>query len=115
LREDRNSEGKFVFTITASGQPKIAEVRLGYDEGEQIHQAATVEIPSLESLRYAIFRLPTQQEKELRIWAHKNNSSGDSKSLPALVEVENGNKNMQFDLKLSGGRVLLPLAAMPVD
>ncbi|HAX78723.1 MAG TPA: hypothetical protein DCY88_23550 [Cyanobacteria bacterium UBA11372] len=109
LREDRHPGGEFVFTITTGGQPKIAEVRLGYDSGEQLYQAATVEIPSLESLRYAIFRLPTHQEKELRVWAHKSSSSSDSKSLSALVEIENGNKNMQFDLKLSGGRVLLPL------
>jgi hypothetical protein len=109
LREEQYPAGRSFFTITAGGQPKIAEVRLGYAEGEQHHQAATVEIPSLSSLRYAIFRLPTKHEKELRVWTHSSNFSGDSKSLPALVEVESGNKNMQFDLKLSKGKVLLPL------
>lgn len=109
LREEQRQGGRSVFTITAGGRPKIAEVRLGYAQGEQYHQAATGEIPSLSSLRYAIFRLPTRREEELRVWAHRSNASGDSKSLPALVEVESGNKNMQFDLKLSGGRVLLPI------
>ena len=109
LREEQRQGGRSVFTITAGGRPKIAEVRLGYAEGEQYHQAATGEIPSLEALRYAIFRLPTRRKEELRVWAHRSNASGDSKSLAALVEVESGNKNMQFDLKLSGGRVLLPI------
>jgi len=109
LREEQRQGGRSVFSITAGGRPKIAEVRLGYAEGEQYHQAAAIEIPSLEALRYATFRLPTKREEELRVWAHRSNASGDSKTLPALVEVESGNKNMQFDLKLSGGRVLLPL------
>ncbi|NEU76295.1 hypothetical protein PI95_028145 [Hassallia byssoidea VB512170] len=103
--------GQSVFAIAAGGQPKMAEVRLGYAEGEQHTRSATVEIPSLSSLRYAIFRLPTKHEKELRVWTHKSNFTGDSKSLPALVEVESGNKNMQFDLKLSNGKVLLPLVS----
>ncbi len=104
--------GRSLFRIAAGGQPKPAQVRLGYAEGEQHYQTATVEIPSLESLQYAIFHLPTKREKELRVWTHKNNTSrNDFKSVPALVEVESGNKNMQFDLKLSSGRVLLPLVS----
>ncbi|MCC5632949.1 hypothetical protein LC613_36045 [Nostoc sphaeroides CHAB 2801] len=108
LREQHQG-GRSVFTITAGGQPKIADVLLGYAEGEQHHQAATVEIPSLSSLKYATFRLPTKRKQELRVWAHRSNSQIDSKSLPAFVEVQSGNKNMQFDLMLSSGRVLLPL------
>ncbi|MCC5660825.1 hypothetical protein LC608_28395 [Nostoc sp. XA010] len=108
LREQHQG-GRSVFTITAGGQPKIADVLLGYAEGEQHYQAATVEIPSLSSLKYATFRLPTKRKQELRVWAHRSNSQIDSKSLPAFVEVQSGNKNMQFDLMLSSGRVLLPL------
>jgi hypothetical protein len=109
LRENQHPGGRSVFTIAAGGRPKIAEVRLGYAEGEQHYQAATVEIPSLSSLRYAIFHLPTKGEEELRVWTHSSNAKVGSKSLPALLEVNSGNKNLQFDLKLSGGRVLLPL------
>ncbi len=109
LREDRHLGGSSVFTITAGGQPKIAQVLLGYADGEQHHQGATIEIPSLSALRYATFQLPNKEEKELRVWAHTSNSKVDSKSLPALVEVQSGNKNMQFNLQLSNGRVLLPL------
>jgi hypothetical protein len=79
LREEQYPGGRSVFTITTGGQPKIAEIRLGYAEGEQRTRSATIEIPSLSSLRYAIFRLPTKREKELRVWTHKSNSTGDSK------------------------------------
>jgi amino acid permease len=109
LQEEQQLGGRSIFKITANGRSQIAEVCLGYAEGEQYHQASTVEIPSLESLRYAIFHLPTKREKELRVWAHRNNTNLDSKSLPALVEVESGDKKMLFDLKLSSGKVLLPL------
>ncbi|UKO96714.1 hypothetical protein [Nostoc sp. UHCC 0870] len=109
LREEQQREGHSVFKITAGGRPQMAEIRLGYVDGEQHYQASTVEIPSLESLKYAIFHLPIKREKELRVWTHRNNSQLESKSLPAFVELENGNKKMQFDLKLSSGRVLLPI------
>lgn len=111
LREDQREGGRIIFTITAGGRPKTAEVRLGYAEGEQHYQAAAVEIPSLSSLRYATFQLPTKRRiEELRVWAHRGKPNGDSESLPALLEVHRGDKTMQFDLKLSGGKVLLPLS-----
>ncbi|KYC43094.1 hypothetical protein WA1_13410 [Scytonema hofmannii PCC 7110] len=109
LRDDQQQGGHSVFTITVGGQPKIAEVLLGYAEGEVHHQAATVDIPVLSSLRYAIFCLPTKSEKEMRVWTHGSNYDDKSNSLPTLVEIESGNKKMQFDLRLSSGKVLLPL------
>jgi hypothetical protein len=105
LREEQG--GHTFLNVTAGGKPKTAEVYLGYAEGEQHHQAATIEIPSLSSLRYAIFQLSTKRIEELKLWAHRNKSGGDSESLPALLEVHRGQKTMQFDLKLSGGKVLL--------
>ena len=110
LRENLNPGGRSSFSITADGRPRQAEVQLGYAEGEQLHQAATVELRSLSSLRYAIFELPTKRIEELRIWAHRDKPNGDSETLPALVELKSGNKTMQFDLKLYNGQVLLPLS-----
>lgn len=109
LQENKQQGGQTFFKITAGGRPKTAQVRLGYADSEETHQAASVEIPSLSSLRYAIFQLPTKQSEELRVWAHSNNPNGDSESLPALLEVNRENRKMQFDLKLFGGKVLLPL------
>ena len=109
LRENQREGGRTIFTITAGGRPQTASVRLGYAEGEQHYQAASIEIPSLSSLRYVTFQLPTKRIEELRVWAHRDKPNGDSESLPALLEVDRGDKTMQFDLKLSGGKVLLPL------
>ncbi|MHC5829662.1 MAG: hypothetical protein ACYT04_80505, partial [Nostoc sp.] len=67
------------------------------------------EVPSPSLLRYAVFQLSTKRVKELKVWAYRDNSTADFESLSALVEVENGNKKMNFDLKLSGGKILLPL------
>jgi len=88
LREDPSTgsgqalgeEGRSVFAITAGGQPATAEVRLGYPEGERRYQAATGEVPTPSSLRYAIFQVPTGQAQELKVWAHKITSEGDSMS-----------------------------------
>ena len=109
LREEQGAGGRTFFNITAGGKPKTAEVYLGYAEGEQRDRAATVEIPSLSSLRYAIFQLSTKRIEELKLWAHRDKLGGDSESLPALLEVYRGDRTMQFDLRLSGGKVLLPL------
>jgi hypothetical protein len=111
LREEQPEGGRAVLNITAGGRPKMAEVQLGYAEGEQNYRVANIEIPSLSALRYAIFKLPTKRIKELRVWAHRGNSKDNCESLPALLEVNSGNQNMQFDLKLSNGQVLLPLVS----
>ena len=113
LREDPSEKEEGVFTITASGQPVTAEVRLGYPEGEQRYQAATGEVPTPSSLRYAIFQIPAQQAQELKVWAHKITPEGDSTGLPALLEVHCGDETTRFDLKLSGGQALLPLTSEP--
>jgi hypothetical protein len=43
------------------------------------------------------------------VWAHKITPEGDSEGLPALLEVHCGDEKKDFDLKLSGGQVVLPL------
>ena len=111
LREDSSQGERAVFAITAGGQPGTAEVRLGYPEGEQRYQAATGEVPAPSSLRYAIFQLPAGQAQELKVWAHRVMPEGDSEGLPALLEVHCGSETTRFDLKLSGGQVLLPLTS----
>jgi amino acid permease len=109
LREELSEEERTIFAVTASGQPTIADVRLAYPEGEQHRQAATGEVPTPSSLRYAVFRVPVGQARELKVWAHKVTLEGDSESLPALLEVHCGEKTARFDPKLSGGQVLMPL------
>jgi hypothetical protein len=114
LREELGLSGKTLLQITAGGKPRTTAIRLGYGSGEQQYEDSAVEVSALSKLRYAICQLPTKQIKqkeELRVWAHRGNVSGNYESLPALLEVYQGDKKMQFDLKLSGGKVLLPAIA----
>jgi amino acid permease len=111
LQEYLGKEGEGIFAIVAGGQPATAEVWLGYPEGERRYQAATGEVPTPSSLRYAIFQVPAEQIQELKVWAHKVTPEGDSEGLPALLEVRCGDETTRFDLKLSGGQVLLPLTS----
>jgi hypothetical protein len=99
------------FAVTAGGQPAMAEVRLGYPEGEQRYQTAAGEVPAPSSLRYAIFQIPAEQAQELKVWAHKITPEGNSEGLPALLEVRCGDETTQFDLKLSGGQALMSLTS----
>jgi len=82
---------------------------LQYPDGEQRYRAATGQVPTPSSLRYAIFQLSVEQAQELKVWAHKVTPEGDSEGLPALLKVHCGDESMQFDLTLSGGQALLPL------
>jgi hypothetical protein len=109
VRQEQKAGGKTIFNISAGGKPKTANICLGYSDGEQHMQAATVEIPSSSSLRYATFQLPTKREEELRVWGHRDKPNGDFETLPALLQIHKGNKTMQFDLKLSGGKILIPM------
>ncbi|MBL7182938.1 MAG: hypothetical protein ISS50_00645 [Anaerolineae bacterium] len=68
-------------------------------------------MPALSSLRHATFRLPASQAQELKVWAHRVTPEGDSESLPALAEVRCGSETTRFDLKLSGGQIVLPLTS----
>jgi amino acid permease len=113
VREDQRDGGPTVFAVTAGGQPRTVDVRLTYPEDERYLQASSGEIPAFSSLRRVTFQLPATPAKELKVWAHMVVSDGSSKGLPSLLEVHCGGETKQFDLKLSGGQVLLPLTSDP--
>jgi amino acid permease len=107
FRELTNLNGKTLLNITAGGKPKTADIRLGYNDGEQQYQNSTLEVNTLSPLRYIICQLSTKGKEELKIWTHHNQIDGNN-HLPTLLEVYKGEQKMQFDLNLSGGKVLLP-------
>jgi amino acid permease len=104
-------EGEGVFAITTGGQPAMAEVWLGYPEGEQRYRSAIGGVPASSSLSYAIFQVLAEQAQELKVWAQKITPEGDSQGLSALLEVRCGDETTQFDLKLTGGQALMPLTS----
>jgi hypothetical protein len=107
LRAD-SGEGA-VFRLVTGGKPLSADVQFGFSDGEENYHAASGEITGLSRLRHATFHLPATSARELKVWAHKLTSDGGSEALSALVEIPSGVGTQQFDLKLSGGQVILPL------
>jgi hypothetical protein len=101
--------GRATFAVTAGGQPAMSEVWLGYADAEQRIHAATGNVPALSLLRYVNFQLVVPQARELKVWAHRVTPEGNSEGLPALLKVHCGGDEKEFDLKLSGGQVVLPL------
>jgi len=118
LREDQRQGKQSVFNVVVAGQAATAEVRLGYPSekgGEQLCQAASGPVPTFSSLRYATFQLPATPARELKVWVHRVTPEGDSKSLPALLELHRGGESVQarteqFDLRASGGQIVLPFS-----
>ena len=106
---DGNNE-RAVFSITASGQPAVADVQMSYVAGEQRRHEAAGEIETFSALRSVTFRLPATRARELKVWAHTVTPDGASEGLAAAVEIQYGNESRQFDLKLSGGQVILPVS-----
>jgi amino acid permease len=108
LRDDLRERGQAAFAITAGGQPTMAEVGLGYPDGERIVQTAAGDVPTFSALRYANFQLPATKARELKVWAHRITIEGDSVGLPVLLEVYYNGEKKEFALNLSGGQALLP-------
>lgn len=88
----------------------MADVRLDYAGGEHWVQAASGDVSPLSELRYAHFDLLATQARELKIWAHRIAPDGNSEALPGLLTLHNDGVERQFDLRLSGGQVLVPIA-----
>jgi hypothetical protein len=109
LREDQRQDGRSLFAFTAGGQPLTGDVWLGYGDSEQHVQASSGEIPAFASLRNATFNLPAATARELKVWAHQITPEESAQYLPALLNVRCGSEEQEFDLKQSGGQVVLPM------
>jgi hypothetical protein len=109
LRADSGEGEGAVFRLVTGGKPLSADVQLGFSDGEENYHAASGEIAGLSRLRHATFHLPATSARELKVWAHRVTSDGGSEGLSALVEIPSGAGTKQFDLRLSGGQVILPL------
>ena len=85
-------------------------VRLDYADCEREQHAASGQLPNFALLRCAIFQLAPTRAQELKVWAHRITPDGDSEALPVRLDVECGAETKRFDLRLSGGQVVLPIA-----
>ena len=110
LQDDLGDQGRATFAITLGGRPAMAEIRLDYAGREHRVRAASGDVSPFSELRYAQFDLPAMQVQELKIWAHRIAPDGNSEALPGLLTLHNDGVERQFDLRLSGGQVLVPIA-----
>ncbi|MGH3145008.1 MAG: hypothetical protein ACRDTR_04315 [Rubrobacter sp.] len=109
--ELRKDEGEKVhFSITEAGSPAVTAVQLTYPDGERCFRASAGEIPAFSSLQQATFSPEGNASGQLKVWAHKVTPEGDSEGMAGLLRVRQGDETRQFDLKLSKGQVMLPLA-----
>jgi amino acid permease len=106
----QNEGGRALFSVTAAGRPNAIDVQLRYPKGEQRHKAAAGGVPAFSSLRQATFRPEISAATQLKVWAHKVTSEGDSEGIAGSLRVRQGDKTKEFDLKLSKGQVILPVA-----
>jgi hypothetical protein len=109
LREELRG-GKGVFSIMAAGEPLKAAAELEYPKDRRESHAAGGEVPEFSALRSATFHLPESPARELKVWAHRVTPDGDSRPLPAVVEVRCGDVTRRVDLSLSRGQVVLPIS-----
>jgi hypothetical protein len=114
LREDQGEGEQAHFSVTAAGRPAVTDVQLKYPEREQRYEAAAGEISAFSSLRQATFRpgrnAGATTTDQLKVWAHKVTPEGDSEGIAGLLYVHQDGETRQFDLKLSKGQVVLPVA-----
>jgi Tryptophan/tyrosine permease family len=113
LREDQTEGEQAHFSVTAAGRPAVTDVRLKYPEREQRYEAAAGEISAFSSLRQATFgpgKNAGATTAQLKVWAHKVTPEGDSEGIAGLLYVHQDGETRQFDLKLSKGQVVLPVA-----
>jgi hypothetical protein len=82
---------------------------MSYAGREEKQRNAAGEVPAFDDLRSVTFHLPATGARELKVWAHTVTPDGSSQSLPAIMELQCGGEAKRFDLKLSGGKALVPI------
>ena len=110
LRQDDRASAGSVLNMTSGGQPLVARVRLARKGLEENLRVATVAIPDLSALRYAVLELPAGPAREVKVWAHRVTPEGASEALAIIADVRCGEDTRRFDLKLSNGQAVVPVS-----
>ena len=112
LRVEHRADARAVFSLVADGKPLNAAAHFEYDgrEADESVMASGGEIRSFAALRSASFDLPAGSWRELKVWAHRLTTEGNSQGLAARLELQDGAQTHQVDLSDSNGQVVLPLA-----
>jgi hypothetical protein len=111
VRVERNPDEEAMFSVTSSGAPISADVRLCYPDGDKRLRAATATLEDFSRLRSAAFQLQPKRARELKVWLHQVTPQGNSQGLPARLRVRADARTQSFELDHSDGHVLVPLGA----
>lgn len=109
LRQDLRQGAKSIFSVMAGGSPMQSDVHLVYTQGIQQVSAASEEVKNFSTLRQVTYDLPGSVASELKVWAHRVTPEGESESLEGSLDIVIGDTEHQYDLKLAGGPVHLPV------
>jgi amino acid permease len=109
LRLDRTGEHGPRVSVVAAGQAVPAEVMLTWADGRR-EPLANANGHGRLALLSAQIDLPPSPVRELKVGARRSTPEGNWEALPSQVIVGDGATTREFDLTMSGGQVLLPLA-----
>ena len=109
LRADRQVNGKSGFAVTSSGTATSADVRLKYADAEQHLVGSRGAIESIAALRSATFLLAGSRAGELKVWTYEIMPEGNSKALPAWLEVQADGPAQTFQLESVASEKILPI------
>lgn len=83
----REPAGNGAFGVTVAGKPASVAIELTEDGPARSLEAARGTILSFGTLHSASFELPATPARELKVWVHEVTAEGDSRTLPAVVQV----------------------------
>jgi hypothetical protein len=110
VRQDLGKEDGGTFAVTDTGRAATqVMVRLGYADGESVHQGALGAIPDFHDLCSAKFHVPATQAQELMVRVHRVTPEGQSENLPALLKVSSGTEIREFHVDGTRKQFVLPL------
>ncbi len=89
------------FTVLVAGRPHTAAVEFEHGAGTTALQAASGPM-SFPGLRRATFTFASAEAAALRVWAHRITPEGDTVGIPAVVNLENGDRQVRQPLDAQG-------------
>jgi hypothetical protein len=113
--DDDRDGGRRRFRIERAGIPLSAAVVLEYPDGPRTQQTAEAVVPLPETLQRLCVTIPhgLLGVGEVKIWAHRVNTLGDSSGLAAAVDLVAPNSQRHVELGLAHGDAVLSLQDGP--
>lgn len=109
LFEDQRPDGSNYLQVTDCGKPGQGSACLTYPNGEKevpINGKETLDLGALQAVH---IQLPASRARDLKVWVHRITAEGRGESLPAILEMRNGERPFLVDLEQSGGQHNMPL------